>query len=107
DWPLDCTVDHFLRETLARVIEHRDGEAIPFIWFWPEGQIACAILTHDVETDAGQRFVPRLMSINEEFGFLSAFQFVPEERYAKRDVIHAEVSARGHEINVHGLNHDG
>ena len=107
NWPLDCTVDRLLRGTLAHAIRARDGEPIPFIWFWPDGLKACVIFTHDVESDAGQRFCPKLMNMNEEFGFSASFQFVPEERYAKRDTIHAEVRERGHEINVHGLNHDG
>jgi hypothetical protein len=107
NWPLDCTVDRLLRETLVHAIRARGGEPIPFIWFWPDGLRACVIVTHDVETDAGQRFCPKLMSMNEEFGFLASFQIVPEERYAKRDTIHAEMRERGHEINLHGLNHDG
>ncbi len=106
-WPLDCSVDVFLREVLVQLLRHGNGRPVPFIWFWPEGKSACAILTHDVETDAGQRFCPDLMGMNEEFGFRAAFQFVPETRYARRENVHADVRARGHEINVHGLNHDG
>ena len=32
-------------------------ERIPFIWFWPDGCSSCAIMTHDVETQAGYGFV--------------------------------------------------
>jgi peptidoglycan/xylan/chitin deacetylase (PgdA/CDA1 family) len=107
DWPLDCTVDSFLRDVLGVLLHHRSGEPVPFIWFWPDGHCACLLVTHDVETDAGQQFCPELMRMNEESGFRASFQFVPEVRYAKRDDVHAAVRDRGHEINLHGLNHDG
>jgi peptidoglycan/xylan/chitin deacetylase (PgdA/CDA1 family) len=106
DWPLDFTLDDLLREILVHVLHARNGERIPFIWFWPDGMRSCAVITHDVEMDAGQRFCPELMTMNEEHGFRGAFQFVPEARYVMRDDVHAAVRNRGHEINLHGLNHD-
>ncbi len=107
EWPMDTTVDSFARDVLAVLVRTRGGEPIPFIWFWPDGHRACILVTHDVETDAGQVFCPKLMDVNEEFGFRASFQFVPEVRYTKRDDVHAAVRERGHEINLHGLNHDG
>jgi hypothetical protein len=107
DWPVDCTVESLLKDTLKYMLRERGGRPIPFVWFWPDGLRACVIVTHDVETDAGQRFCPDLMEIDEEFGFRSSFQFVPERRYPARRNIHSEVRERGHEINLHGLCHEG
>jgi len=80
---------------------------LPFIWFWPHGRKACAIVTHDVETAVGRDFCGSLMDIDDEFGIKAAFQVVPEERYAVSDEYLQTIRDRGFEINVHGLNHDG
>jgi hypothetical protein len=47
------------------------------------------------------------MDLDESFGFRSSFQFVPEGRYAIPDSLLREMRARGFEVNLHDLNHDG
>lgn len=106
-WPLDTTVDDLFRQLIHQAIEERDGTHIPFIWFWPEGYSACAILTHDVETREGRDFSADLMDLDEASGFKSSFQFVPEQRYEITAEFLAAIRGRGFEINLHGLNHDG
>ncbi|PYR95852.1 MAG: hypothetical protein DMG12_27755 [Acidobacteria bacterium] len=81
----------------------RGWEKLP----WPDGYQACTIMTHDVETAAGRDFVPRLMDIEESFGIRSSFQLVPEQRYEVPKAYREDISARGFEVNIHGLNHDG
>lgn len=82
-------------------------DRIPFIWFWPNGSPSCAIMTHDVEAQAGYDFCPTLMDIDDGFDIKASFQMVPEERYAVRSERLAEIRRRGFEICVHDLNHDG
>ena len=105
-WPNDTSVDDLLGSLLALSIVNT-GERVPFIWFWPEGATACLVLTHDVESQVGYDFCPRLMDIDERFGFRSSFQIVPEERYEPTLTFVNEIKRRGFEVNIHDLNHDG
>ena len=80
---------------------------IPFIWFWPDGIPSCAIMTHDVESAAGYGFCAELMNLDDQFSVKSSFQIVPESRYDVHEGFLDSFRARGFEINVHDLNHDG
>jgi glycosyltransferase involved in cell wall biosynthesis len=73
---------------------------------WPEGKSFALVLTHDVEHLRGVRRVRRLANLENEMGFVSAFNFVPE-RYPIEEGLREELVARGFEVGVHDLNHDG
>jgi hypothetical protein len=106
-WPLDSTVEDLFEALLGLFLRANRTDAIPFIWFWPDGATAAAIMTHDVETSAGLEFCPRLMEIDESFGIRSSFQIVPEDRYSVSSTLIDDIFARGHEVNIQDLNHDG
>ena len=106
-WPVDRTVERLFEKLMELALKANGNVAIPFIWFWPDGAKAAFILTHDVETAAGVRFCSRLMDLDNEFGFRSAFQIVPEKRYEVTDSFLQEFRTRNFEVNVHDLNHDG
>jgi len=82
-------------------------ERVPFIWFWPHGAPAAAVMTHDVETSAGLDFIPNLMDVDDEFGIKTSFQLVPEQRYTVSKSVLETIRKRQCEVNVHGLDHDG
>jgi hypothetical protein len=106
-WPVDAGVELVLERLLLLSMAMRKIDRVPFIWFWPDGASASAIMTHDVETAVGANFIPRLMDIDDAFGIKASFQIVPEERYpVSRDLLGA-IRDRQCEVNVHGLNHDG
>lgn len=65
------------------------------------------MMTHDVETAVGLDFCSSLMDIDESFDVESAFQLIPEGRYDVSESVRRELRARGFEVNVHDLNHDG
>lgn len=106
-WPIDCTVERFFERLLILTMQEQRLQSVPFIWYWPEGADSCAIVTHDVETKEGRDFCSRLMTIDEHWGIRSSFQVIPEERYDVPDEFLDEIRARGFEVNVHDLNHDG
>jgi len=106
-WPVDSTVENLLDELLLLSMQSRNIERIPFIWFWPDGARSCAMLTHDVETQAGRDYCAQLMDINDSFGIKSSFQIVPEKRYSVPPYYLERIQRRGFEVNVHDLNHDG
>jgi hypothetical protein len=105
-WPVDFTADLLHEEFLALAMKVQGLKKIPFIWYWPEGASACAILTHDVETAVGRDFSSKLMDLDHAYGFRASFQVVPEKRYQIPRSYWNEIRSRGFEFNVHDLNHD-
>ena len=73
---------------------------------WPDQRQFALVLTHDVETDRGQQRCLRLMNLEQQLGFRSSFNLVPE-RYDVSPKIREMLAAGGFEVGVHGLNHDG
>ncbi|MCA9184726.1 MAG: hypothetical protein R3E01_07565 [Pirellulaceae bacterium] len=73
---------------------------------WPKSYGAAVSLTHDVETLAGVKRVPELAAMEERLGLRSAWNFIPYKYRIDRGLL-AELQQRGHEICVHGYNHDG
>jgi hypothetical protein len=73
---------------------------------WPESKEFAFVLTHDVETDKGQKNCLKLMALDERYGFKSAFGFVPE-RYKVIPDLRGYLASNGFEVMVHGLYHDG
>jgi hypothetical protein len=106
EWPVDTTVETILAVAVTAALREHAGD-IPFIWFWPDGHDACAIMTHDVETAAGRDFCGTLMDMEERVGITSSFEVVPERRYEVTETYLSSIRARGCEICLHGLNHDG
>lgn len=106
-WPVDCSVDSLMEQLLMLTLKANRAECIPFIWFWPEGKSACAMMTHDVETEVGRDFCSELMDLDDSFGIKSSFQVIPEERYSVSLEFLDVIRQRGHEVVIHDLNHDG
>jgi len=106
-WPVDTTVEQIFESIVGLILGERKDQTIPFIWFWPEGKRACALLTHDVETADGRDFCESLMDIDDSFGIKASFQVVPESRYKVPRTYLTSITQRGFEVNVQDLNHDG
>lgn len=107
DWPVDVTVDRLLDKLLALCMRARGVDRLPFIWFWPEGHTAAAVMTHDVEMRDGLLSCSALMDLDERYGVRASFQFIPEDRYTIPQSLLQEIRHRGFEVNIHDLNHDG
>jgi hypothetical protein len=88
-------------------LQANGNRRIPFVWFWPDDYQGCVLMTHDVEHEPGRAFCGDLMDLNDRYGIRSSFQVVPEERYVVPDAFLESIRARGYELNVRGLNHDG
>jgi hypothetical protein len=106
-WPVDRSVDQLMENVMTVLLQSQPDSCIPFIWFWPEGANACAMMTHDVEGQAGIDFCDQLMDIDDAHGIKSAFQLIPEGREEVWRRTAARLRARGFEVNLHDLNHDG
>lgn len=106
-WPVDFTADLLIEKLLVVSMKAQKIERVPFVWFWPDGAPAAAMMTHDVETALGRDFIGDVMDVDESFGVKSSFQLVPEERYEVPLSLLDQIRSRGCEIAVHGLNHNG
>lgn len=106
-WPVDRTVDEIFEALMLLSLRSQKVERIPFVWFWPDGASSCAIMTHDVETAKGKDFCTALMDIDDQFGIKASFQVVPERRYEVTQQYLNSITARGFEVGVQDLNHDG
>jgi len=73
---------------------------------WPNGKKFALLLCHDVDTKKGYDTCLNLAEIEENLGFRSYFNFVPEGYHNSTSVL-KELRKRGFEIGIHGLNHDG
>ena len=73
---------------------------------WPDGKNFALILSHDVDTQKGHDDIPKLLDVEERMGFRSSINIVPE-RYKVSSGLIKEIKARGFQVCVHGLHHDG
>jgi hypothetical protein len=64
------------------------------------------VLTHDVDTAKGQEKCYQLIKLEQDLGFRSSFNFVPE-RYNVSPELRHYINKNGFEVGVHGLKHDG
>lgn len=106
-WPVDFSVDNLHEQLLLLALRASGAKRVPFIWFWPEGRSACAMMSHDVETKVGRDFCGTLMDLDDSRGIKGSFTVIPEERYEVPQEYLDSIHGRGHEVAVHDLNHDG
>lgn len=105
-WPVEKRYAQFQWEAMRQLLIVTGQSSAKFRHFWPEGQRFVFVLTHDIETGEGQALVRDIADLEEELGFRSAFNFVPEG-YPLDEALMDELRERGFEIGVHGLKHDG
>jgi peptidoglycan/xylan/chitin deacetylase (PgdA/CDA1 family) len=105
-WPVEDRYARFLWETLRQVMLMMGLEKAPFLYFWPRGNRAALVLTHDIETGHGQAYVKAVADIEASLGFHSSFNFIPE-RYPLDKPLMQWLRDHGFEIGIHGLKHDG
>ncbi|MBN1427324.1 MAG: hypothetical protein JXB07_02995 [Anaerolineae bacterium] len=106
NWPIEKRFVHFQYEIMRRLLLRREQPTLTFKRFWPDDFRYAFVLTHDVESEEGQALVRDIAGLDEQYGFRSSFNFVPE-RYPLDQALIAELKERGFEVGVHGLKHDG
>lgn len=105
-WPIDARYADFMRRVLTCVVQASPGQKLLVKAFWPNAHQFAFVLTHDIEGKKGQEFVRAVADLEENMGFRSSFNFVPE-KYPIDTALVAELRERGFEIGIHGLKHDG
>jgi len=105
-WPIDGLYVALAEAYLAVRLESSERSALSVARRWPVGYRAGATLTHDVEGAVGQSKCRDVAALEESKGFRSSFNFVAE-RYRVDIALMEELRARGFEIGLHGIKHDG
>src|SRR5436190_6071769 len=114
-------VPQFLRRAIRRKLAMRlrkrtrdvwpimpGSELAPGHWTgWPEGKKFALVLTHDVESKKGLSRCRSLMQLESDLGFRSSFNFIPEGSYRVPAELREELTAKGFEVGIHDLKHDG
>ena len=98
-----------LRERVRGIWPIMPGsERVPDGWpGWPDGKKFALVLTHDVERQVGLDKCRALLRLEQELGFRSSFNFVPEGSYKVPAQLREELVRNGFEVAVHDLKHDG
>jgi peptidoglycan/xylan/chitin deacetylase (PgdA/CDA1 family) len=103
-WPSDSSVSLLARFYATCALRASGIDEGSFAWFWPDGNHAAVVLTHDVEDVAGMRLALELADLEQERGFRSSFNF--GAWYDVDRGILEELNERGFEVGMHGLTHD-
>jgi hypothetical protein len=104
-WPVEPALHDLLRLVHGWLTEVA-GAPVPWLSPWPRGYGWAIVLTHDVETAAGQAQIGVMREIERELGYRSSWNF-PAQRYPVDDAVVAALREEGCEIGVHGVLHDG
>lgn len=73
---------------------------------YPSAFQSALVLTHDVEGKAGLRFIPKVIELEEKYGFKSSWNIIPYKYKIDSGIIDL-IKESGHEVGIHGYNHDG
>ncbi|MFA7123975.1 MAG: hypothetical protein WC212_08050, partial [Candidatus Delongbacteria bacterium] len=108
---------HYLQDRASRRVKLKDN----FIWdelvnivkenkidwnIYPDNAKAAVVLTHDVDTQEGFDNIPEILMLEQELGFKSSWNIVPYKYNIDQGIIDL-IKNSGHEIGIHGYNHDG
>lgn len=106
-----------MRRLLARRLRRTTGDiwpidpkasVTPVGWpGWPDGKKFAVVLTHDVEGPDGLARCRELAEREQELGFRSSFNFIPEGSYSVGADLRVWLTGHGFEVGVHDLQHDG
>ena len=106
NWPIEYRYVYFLWDVLRQVLRLSNRNEVTIRYFWPNHSRFALVLTHDIETSAGQEFAEVVADLEESLGFRSLFNFVPE-RYRPNHILMDRLRQRGFEVGIHGLRHNG
>lgn len=105
-WPIENAGVEIARDCLSMAAVSALGGSLLRLGPWPKGYRAAFAITHDVEWDSGLRRAPAIQDVERKLGFVASWNLVPERYPIDWEIVN-ELRARGGEIGIHGLKHDG
>jgi peptidoglycan/xylan/chitin deacetylase (PgdA/CDA1 family) len=99
--------DNFIDDSLVKYLESAVNDYDNLFTNLYLNNAACVVvLTHDVEEDKGFHYIPKVIELEEKYGFKSSWNIVPHKYKIDPGIIKL-IKETGHEIGIHGYNHDG
>lgn len=101
-WPIEISVElirWIFLKSYEKVYKKKIG-----MKFWPKKYVV--ILSHDIDTSGGFKNIPKFSKLEEERKIVSTWNIVAKHYKLDYEVLD-KLYKRGHEIVLHGFNHDG
>jgi len=98
--------NNFIESSFVELVQSSDRAVDLLRQLYPEHFSFALLLTHDVETEEGFNFIPRVIELEAKYGLTSSWNIVPYKYPIDQGIIKAITDA-GDEIGIHGYNHDG
>lgn len=102
EWKKDFIDDSFVLELRGNKVT---GDRVTK-FMYKEDKDCAIVLTHDVEEQHGFDFIPKVIELEEKYGYKSSWNIVPY-KYKIDEGILKVIRDGGYEIGIHGYNHDG
>lgn len=96
----------FIWEELVKIVQQENNWKETSNTLYPNRATAAIVLTHDVETQKGYDYIPKVIELEQKMGFKASWNIVPY-KYKINDEIIKLIQDSGHEVGIHGYNHDG
>lgn len=98
--------EDFIDDTMVKIVLSSEENEHLLRGLYPSPYTSCVVLTHDVDTHEGFQNIPRIFETEQRLGLRSSWNIVPYKYKIDRGVIDL-LRSNGHEIGIHGYNHDG
>lgn len=98
--------ENFINEELIDYLKKNFDYKLLIQILYPNNNSCAIVLTHDVEEEHGFKFIPKVMELEAKYGFKSSWNIVPYKYKIDEGIIKL-IQESGHEIGIHGYNHDG
>ena len=98
--------DNFIFDDLVNYLKEKTDFEKTTNSLYPQNYTSAVILTHDVEEQTGFNYIPKVIELEEKYNFKSSWNIVPY-KYKIDEGIIKQIENAGHEIGIHGYNHDG
>lgn len=103
-WPVDKSVET-LRWAFRNCLERPGAPPADRYPHWPAGKKYALALSHDVDTGKGFENIQEIATLEEKSGFTSCW-FIVGKQYPIDFSLLDSLTAKKHEIGLHGDNHD-
>ncbi len=96
----------FIFDDLVNYLKKNSDFSLIVKNLYPNNCTSAVVLTHDVEEQKGFDYIPKVIELEEKYGYKSSWNIVPY-KYKIDEGILKLIHDSGHEIGIHGYNHDG
>jgi peptidoglycan/xylan/chitin deacetylase (PgdA/CDA1 family) len=98
--------ENFIYDELVKIIFENGANESVLKQLYPNNYEYAVVLTHDVETGQGLKFIPQVIELEAKYNFKSSWNIVPYKYKIDKNIVNF-IRESGNEIGIHGYNHDG